>query len=216
MLQPNDIAVSTMSPPVIFLSGMNFSSDTTAGVSGDLWTCDGQGAKKFPSNLLEEANIHRTNGIETSPDGSRLYLSSSTNVGGTVTANSIYSFDIDTATGQLVEAAPKLFFDFTGADAAIDIDGMRTDVDGNLYVTRNGKGQIFMLSPEGDVSLVIDLPGMGGPSNLEFGGAEGKTLFAIGKCADNATVGCAASYETLSVGKAFKCLQETPACSLDE
>ncbi len=48
---------------------------------------------------------------------------------------------------------------------------------------------------------------MGGPSNLEFGGADGKTLFAVGRCKANATIGCAAKFEGKTVGKAFSLLQ---------
>jgi gluconolactonase len=207
MLQPNDLAVSVPRPTLIYLSGQNFSADTTAGASGDLWTCDGSTATPFPVELLAGADIHRTNGIETSPCGQFLYLSSAKNVAGAVVANRVHRFAINPDTGALDEQQPAVFFDFTGDDAAVDIDGMRTDVEGNLFVTRNGKGQVFKISPTGQLLMVINLPGMGGPSNLEFGGAEGKTLFAIGKCAANAAAGCAASFETGSVGKAFKSLQ---------
>lgn len=207
MLQPNDLAVSTLRPTLIYLSGQNYTSDTTAGVSGDLWTCDGNITTQFPPELLASADIHRTNGIETSPCGTFLYLSSATNLAGAVVANRIHRFAIDTETGALLDEPPTVFFDFTGAGAAVDIDGMRTDVDGNLFVTRNGEGQVVKISPEGQMLEIINLPGMGGPSNLEFGGAQGTTLFAIGKCAANATIGCAASFETDSVGKAFASLQ---------
>jgi gluconolactonase len=207
MLQPNDLAVSVLRPTLIYLSGQNYSADTTAGASGDLWTCDGGITTPFPAELLAGADIHRTNGIETSPCGQFLYLSSATNVAGAVVANRIIRFTINTDTGALVEEQPTVFFDFTGDGAAVDIDGMRTDVEGNLFVTRNGKGQVFEISPKGQLLMVINLPGMGGPSNLEFGGAEGKTLFAIGKCVANATAGCAVSFEAASVGKAFMSLQ---------
>lgn len=207
MLQPNDLALSVDRPQIIYLSGQNFTETTTAGEHGHLWTCDGSTATQFPPELLAQADVHRTNGIETSPCGQFLYLSSAQNVAGAVTANRIFRFAIDPATGTLVNQAPAVFHDFTGGDAAIDIDGMRTDVDGNLYVTRNGDGKVVKLSPEGELLMIINLPGMGGPSNLEFGGAEGKTLFAVGKCKADATIGCAASFETDKVGKAFNLLQ---------
>jgi gluconolactonase len=207
MLQPNDLAVSVVHPTLIYLSGQNFSADTTAGASGDLWTCDSGNAIPFPTALLAGADIHRTNGIETSPCGKFLYLSSAKNVAGAAVANRIMRFALDPSTGALVKEQPTIFFEFTGDGAAVDIDGMRTDVEANLFVTRNGKGQVVKISPEGQLLMVINLPGMGGPSNLELGGAKGKTLFAIGKCAANATVGCAASFEVEHVGKAFKSLQ---------
>ncbi|ERF71483.1 hypothetical protein EPUS_00472 [Endocarpon pusillum Z07020] len=207
MLQPNDLALSVNIPEMIYLSGQNFTETTIAGQHGALWTCAGSTAMQFPPALLAQADVHRTNGIETSPCGRHLYLSSATNVAGNVTANRIYRFNIHTPTGILISQTPSVFYEFTGADAAIDIDGMRADVRGNLYVTRNGDGKIVKLSPEGQLLMTINLPGMGGPSNLEFGGAEGKTLFAVGSCKANATIGCAAKFEGETVGKAFRLLQ---------
>jgi gluconolactonase len=206
MLQPNDLALSTTRDTLIFLSGQNFTLDTTAGTSGDLWTCDGGSAIQYPSSILASANIHRTNGIETSPDGTSLYLSSAVNVNGTVIRNSIFKFALNKDTGYILTQAPTLFYDFVDT-AATDIDGMRTDVDGNLFVTRNGLGTVVKLSPRGELLLEIELPGMGGPSNLELGGKQGKTLVAIGKCKDDVTKGCAASFRSDAVGKAFARLQ---------
>jgi len=206
MLQPNDIAISTLRDDLIFLSGQNFTADTEAGVSGDLWTCDGSKAIQFPPHLLKQAGIHRTNGIETSPDGKWLYLSSAVNKNSTVISNQIFRFELDKSTGQLVQSLPVLFFDFAQSEAT-DIDGMRVDVDGNLFVTRNGLGTVVKICPDGKQELTIGFPNMGGPASLEFGDKDGRTLFAVGKCADNATVGCAGSWRSDKVGKAFAHLQ---------
>jgi sugar lactone lactonase YvrE len=208
MLQPNDLALSTMRDTLIFLSGQNFTADTAAGVSGDLWTCDGGEAIQFPPSILAAAGIHRTNGIETSPDGKFLYLSSAKNVASKVVLNQLFKFELNPNTGGLLEQPPTLFFDFTDSEAT-DIDGMRTDTDGNLFVTRNGNGNAVKISSDGKLQLTIEFPNMGGPSNLEFGGPKGSTLFAIGKCASNNTIGCAASFDTDSVGKAFAALQKS-------
>ena len=48
------------------------------------------------------------------------------------------------------------------------MDGMRCDVDGNLYITRQNKGTIAKVSPEGDLMLEIELTGKK-PSNIAFG-----------------------------------------------
>ena len=205
MLQPNDLALSVRNFETIYLSGQNFTANTTAGESGDLWTCIGQETIQFPPELLAEADIHRTNGIETSPDGSYLYLSSGENVDFTVVANRIFRFKLDER-GRIEEELPELFFDFTGDEAAIDVDGIRTDTDGNLYVTRNGAGQVVKLSPSGELMLVIDLPGNGGPTNVELGGPDGQTLFAVGRCSE-AIAGCVNAIELDAVGKAFANLQ---------
>ena len=53
---------------------------------------------------------------------------------------------------------------------------MRADVDGNLYVTRYGKGTVIKLSPAGTVLREIDVLGAR-PSNLCLGGADGRTAY---------------------------------------
>ncbi len=56
------------------------------------------------------------------------------------------------------------------------MDGMRCDVDGNLYITRHGKGTVVKLSNEGKVLKEIIMKGKK-PSNIAFGGKDGKTAF---------------------------------------
>jgi sugar lactone lactonase YvrE len=55
-------------------------------------------------------------------------------------------------------------------------DGMRCDVQGNLYVTRYGKGTVVKLSPDGKVIKEIDVLGAK-PSNICFGGPDGRTAY---------------------------------------
>lgn len=220
MLQPNDVAVAPPrrgsgggggggrpAAPVVYLSGQRYTANTTAGESGELWTCRDGVATRYPPALLAAAGIHRTNGIEVSPDGAALYLTAATNVGGAVTANRIFRFAVDAATGSLRAASPVLFYEWTGAAAAVDADGMRVDVAGRLYVTRNGVGAVEVLSPAGRLLRVIRFPSLGGPSNVALGGPRGATLVAVGRCAANATAGCAAAYETDTVGRAWTELQ---------
>ena len=207
MLQPNDLAISTGSEGRIFLSGQNFSDDSTAGVSGDLWTCEIGRAYKFSSDILAKAGIHRTNGIETSPDGRTLYLSSSKNVKKAVVENVIFTFQLD-GHGLVPHQKPKVFHNFTEpGEASIDIDGMRTDIDGNLYVTRNGAGRVIVFGPDAQIKQNISMPYSAGPSNLELGGQDGKQLVMVGKCAPESNFGCAAYADALAPGKAFTALQ---------
>jgi peptidoglycan/xylan/chitin deacetylase (PgdA/CDA1 family) len=56
------------------------------------------------------------------------------------------------------------------------LDGMRCDADGNLYITRYGKGAVIKMSPRGRVLREIAVPGSK-PSNLCFGGADGRTIY---------------------------------------
>ncbi len=62
---------------------------------------------------------------------------------------------------------------------------MRFDVEGNLYVTRYGKGTVAVLDPQGRVADEIPLHGTR-PSNLCFGGEDGRTLYITE--VDNGTV----------------------------
>jgi signal peptidase len=101
------------------------------------------------------------NGIDVSPDGRTLYAGES----GT---REIWAYQID---GQRLNA-PRLvtrFVDF-------DIDGLRTDIDGNIFVARITKGSVAMLSPDGALLREIVLKGRE-PTNLAFGGPDGRTVF---------------------------------------
>jgi sugar lactone lactonase YvrE len=57
-----------------------------------------------------------------------------------------------------------------------DIDGLRTDAEGNLFVARIRKGTIAVLSPRGKLKREIGLNAKE-PTNLAFGGNDGKTVF---------------------------------------
>ena len=53
---------------------------------------------------------------------------------------------------------------------------MRGDVDGNLYVTRHGKGVVAVVSPQGRILREIDVLGAR-PTNVCFGGPDGRTCY---------------------------------------
>jgi sugar lactone lactonase YvrE len=59
--------------------------------------------------------------------------------------------------------------------ADFDIDGLRTDVDGRLFVARNSKGAVAVLSPQGELIREIPLNGPE-PTNLAFG-PDGRAVF---------------------------------------
>ena len=56
------------------------------------------------------------------------------------------------------------------------MDGMRCDAEGNLYVTRYEMGKIVKVSPGGEVLAEVKLKGKK-PSNIAFGGPDGKTCY---------------------------------------
>ena len=50
-----------------------------------------------------------------------------------------------------------------------EMDGMRFDIKGNLYIARYGKGTVVKISPEGKIIQEIILVGKK-PTNIAFGG----------------------------------------------
>ncbi|RKP27854.1 hypothetical protein SYNPS1DRAFT_26512 [Syncephalis pseudoplumigaleata] len=195
MLQPNDLAVSPNGKHV-YLSGMK--GDMKSG-SGDVWLCDG----KQKTTLLD--TMGRTNGIEVDPKGEYLYVTEA--VGGWVpTASYIWRYKLDGKTGKPVGDKEK-YFDFQAYDQSgnVDSDGMRFDTAGNLYVTRNGRGEVVKITAK-QVGETIKVP-FDNAANLEFAGKYGRTLHVIGKCpgaTEGKTTGCVVkAAEESATGRAW-------------
>ncbi|MEQ6120469.1 SMP-30/gluconolactonase/LRE family protein [Reichenbachiella sp. MALMAid0571] len=150
MTQPNDIAITSSN--IIFASDPDWKNE-----SGQIWRIDTNG-----TFTLLETNMGTTNGIEVSPDEKTLYVNESVQ-------RNIWAYDLS-KTGDISNkrllAKVKDF----------GMDGMRCDVEGNLYITRHGKGTILILSPSGEKINEVTLKGKK-PSNIAFGGSEGKTCF---------------------------------------
>jgi signal peptidase len=102
-----------------------------------------------------------TNGIDLSPDGSTLYVSESDN-------RQVWAYRLD---GNKL-ADPRLLKTFED----FELDGLRTDVDGRILVARPNAGSVAVLAPDGNLVREIALRGKV-PSNLTFGGPDGKTVF---------------------------------------
>ena len=66
----------------------------------------------------------------------------------------------------------SVFFDMTSPDAEDAIDGIKVDLDGNLYVC--GPGGIWVLSAQGEHLGTLKLPEA--PHNLAWGG-DGHDLY---------------------------------------
>jgi sugar lactone lactonase YvrE len=111
--------------------------------------------------MTAERKMSTTNGIDLSPDGKTLYVGESD-------TREIWSYRIDGG-GLLSPGLVKRFADF-------DIDGLRTDTSGNLYVARILKGTIAVLTSAGKLTREIELKAKE-PTNLAFGGNDGKTVF---------------------------------------
>jgi sugar lactone lactonase YvrE len=148
MNQPNDLAITTNG--TIYASDPNWKRG-----DGQLWRVTPQGTAH-----LEAAGLGTSNGIEASPDGKTLYLNESVQ-------RNIWAFEIAPDGSLRNKRLFRRFADF-------GFDGMRCDVDGNLYITRHGKGTVVVLSPRGELLREIDVLGPH-PTNICFGGADGRT-----------------------------------------
>ncbi|KAJ2470209.1 hypothetical protein GGI02_000224 [Coemansia sp. RSA 2322] len=199
MLQPNDLAIAH-STARLFLSGMRFSPDSVVG-DGDLWTCDAKGT------ATKLGSFYRTNGIEVSPDERTLYLSEATNRAGKVVSNVIHAFDLDSSSGTIANGRVLVDFALLDNSASYDVDGMRVDVNGNLYVCRWGAGTIAKISPAGTLLAYVRLATIAKVTNLEFAGPVGRDLYAVGACKDDPTKGCVDRYLDAAQGRAFCALQ---------
>jgi len=148
--QPNDLCINNNDQ--LFASDPHWKTN-----SGKLWRVDPDGS----STLLEDS-MGTTNGIELSPDEKTLYVNESIQ-------RSVWKYSVDEH-GNL--SSKTLFHQFND----FGMDGMKCDKDGNLYITRYGKGTIAVLSPEGTLIREVQLKGKN-CSNLVFGGTDGRTIF---------------------------------------
>ena len=150
MNQPNDLAVAP--DGTIYASDPNWKES-----KGQLWRIDLDG-----TTTRLAANMGTTNGIDVSPDGQHLYVNESVQ-------RNIWVFDITKDRKLENKRLLKKFADH-------GFDGMRCDADGNLYITRYGKGTVIKLTPQGEILQEINVLGTR-PSNLCFGGPDGRTIY---------------------------------------
>ncbi|MDF1696274.1 MAG: SMP-30/gluconolactonase/LRE family protein [Saprospiraceae bacterium] len=139
--QPNDLTIAPNG--TIYASDPNWSNST-----GNLWKI----TKDKGFQILEE-NMGTTNGIEVSPEGTKLYVNESVQ-------RNIWSYDI-ASDGQISNKTLLHSFKDFG------LDGMRFHKNGNLYVCRYGKGTVAVLSTSGELIKEIQLTGKK-PTNITF------------------------------------------------
>ena len=150
MNQPNDLAIGAND--ILYASDPNWGAST-----GQIWRIDTNGKV-----TLLETDMGTTNGIEVSPDEKVLYVNESAQ-------RNVWAYDLS-PDGEIRNKRLMIQFpDF-------NMDGMRCDIEGNLYITRHGKGTVAKLSPEGEVLLEVQLTGKL-CSNIAFGGPDGHTCY---------------------------------------
>lgn len=150
MNQPNDIAITAKGE--FYASDPNWKNST-----GQVWFADRKGRLRRVAS-----DMGTTNGIDVSPDGRTLYVNETVQ-------RKVWAFHIE-PDGSLT--GKRLFAEFPDHG----FDGMRVDVDGNLYITRYGKGTVVKVSPEGKTLREIDVLGAR-PTNICFGGPDGRTAY---------------------------------------
>ena len=158
MNQPNDIAIGA--------DDLGYASDPNwAESTGQIWRVGPEGRVD-----LLETGMGTTNGIEVSPDEKTLYVNESGQ-------RNVWAYDL-ARDGEI--SNKRLLIQF----ADFGMDGMRCDIDGNLYITRHGKGTIAKLSPTGEILGKIKLADKN-PSNIAFGGPDGCTCYVTLQIAGN-------------------------------
>lgn len=221
-LQPNDMAL-TGCGRYLYFSGMNYTSDSIAGESGELGWIDmwkapiNRTLNKVSKQVLADGRVYRSNGIEVIEKGGQefLYLTSARNVNFSVVSTQIIKFTIDKVTGE--PKSPTVALDIgkyleengiiSQADlttAGMDPDGMRADLAGNLYMTLNAFKAVLRWNTETGEGVLAELKTVHFPTNLELGGQNGDEVYVVGKCEGN-KVSCVdvVKFGGRNVGRAF-------------
>lgn len=172
MSQPNDLAIAP--DGTIYLSDPDWAKGT-----GRIWMVNAS-----REIVVLEDSMGTTNGIEVSPDGKKLYVNESIQ-------RNVWQYDIN-ADGSLSNKQKFMSFEDFG------MDGMRCDAKGNLYITRYDKGTVLIVSPDKKIIKEVQLKGKK-PSNITFGGKNGKTCFVT--MADR---GCFETFPALAAGAFYK------------
>ena len=152
--QPNDLAISR--DGVLYASDPKFSAR-----SGQIWRIAMTDGEVKGAVMAAPRQMSTTNGLDLSPGENTLYVSESA-------SREIWAYDLDG--GKL--SVPRLVKKFDSGE----LDGLRTDKTGRIFVARPGQGVITILQPDGSVLREVRLGGKN-PTNLTFGGDDGKTIF---------------------------------------
>lgn len=110
-------------------------------------------------------DIPYPNGITFAPDGKTLYVSSTIK-------HQVFAFDVQ-PDGTVTKQRPFAAIYPHGTNRVGVADGIKTDVQGNLYVT--GHGGVWVFDKTGQAQGIIPVPEA--PSNCAFGDADFKTLY---------------------------------------
>jgi gluconolactonase len=120
-------------------------------------------------NLVVRDGVY-PNGLVFSPDEKTLYVNDTNRY-----RKHIRAFDVEAATGLLDPGSAREFCDMKGDDRPGFPDGMKVDVEGNVYCT--GPGGIWVISPQGEQIGTILTQAI----NMAWGDDDWTTLYFTGR-----------------------------------
>ena len=158
--QPNDLAIAA--------DGTLYASDPhfKVPIGGQIWRiARGADGKGLGEVMSAPRRLGTTNGLDLSPDGKTLYVSESN-------SRQVWAYRLD-GNRLLDPRLVKGFPDF-------EVDGLRTDIDGRIYLARLLAGKIAIIKSDGSLLREVATTGKQ-PTNLTFGGPDGKTVYVTQK-----------------------------------
>ncbi|WP_439484315.1 SMP-30/gluconolactonase/LRE family protein [Cyclobacterium plantarum] len=160
---PNDLIVHS--------NGAIYFTDPPYGLpSGATDTLGYNGVYRFYKGKLTliADDLFRPNGLALSPDERTLYVANSDQ------PKKYMQYPVSKG-GKVGKGS--LFFNASGLEGTGNPDGIKVDQKGNIFAT--GPGGVLVFAPNGRHLGTIRFPET--PSNLAFGGADGKTLFVTAR-----------------------------------
>jgi gluconolactonase len=159
--RPNDVVVKS--------DGCYYFTDPNAGIVPEQWDLTFAGVYRVTPDLgtmsLLVDDFVQPNGLAFSPDEAILYVNDSRR-------RHIRAFDL-LPNGMLAKQTDRIFADLRGDEPGVP-DGMKVDVEGNVYC--GGAGGIWIMDPQGK-KLGRIVHGAPATTNLAFGGDDWKTLY---------------------------------------
>jgi signal peptidase len=169
--QPNDLAIAR--------DGTLYASDPKKDGTGRIWKITRDAGGKVTGKIMTTVaspprKQGKTNGLDLSPDNKTLYVSESRFAPhGVLKAKAaVYAYRID----GLKLADERQLMEFPQKD----VDGLRVDTDGRIFVARPDAGEIAIIVPPGSPGAAhapVKTTGGLAPTNLTFGGADGRDVF---------------------------------------
>ena len=160
--RPNDVVVKSD-------GSIYFTDPWTHRRPAEQWELDFSGVYRLSPDLgrltLLLKDFVVPNGLAFTPDESVLYVNDSRR-------GHIRAFDLQ-PDGSLARASDRVFCDLQGDRPGVP-DGMKVDVEGNVYC--GGSGGLWILDPKGE-HLGTIVHGAPATTNLAFGGPDWRTLF---------------------------------------